>query len=127
MPTSKQHLEQAKAFYSTTQAQPLTAHPARVVFLHLTGLHLIDTRLAQHVPPIHPEDHRERNDLLRTRPTSFHGVPRKAVEAYVELLRRAHEVRYECPTAYRLERLHREALEDFEELKDELERVGVVL
>jgi hypothetical protein len=65
--------------------------------------------------------------LLRTRPTSFHGVPRLAVEAYVELLRRAHEVRYECPTPFRLERLYKEALEQFEELKAELERVDVTL
>ncbi len=124
MPSTKQHLEQARAFYSDLQAQQPNAHAARVVFLHLTGLHLIDTRLSQHVPAIHPQDHRARNDLLG-RAQSLHGVPRLAVLAYLALLTRAHEVRYECPPPFRLERLHREALENFEELKNELERVDI--
>ena len=126
MPSSKQHLEQARAFYSDLQAQQPNAYAARAVFLHLTGLHLIDTVLALQTPSIHPDDHRSRNDLLN-RPQRFHGVPRLAVLAYLDLLRRAHEVRYECPTPYRLERLHREALENFEELVGELGKVSVAL
>ena len=126
MPSTKQHLEQARAFYSDLQAQQASAYAARVVFLHLTGLHLIDARLAQHAPQIHPQDHRARNDLLN-RAQSIHGVPRLAAAAYLSLLTRVHEVRYECPPPFRLERLYRQALEDFAELKDGLESVGVEL
>jgi|GEM_PF-1931781 len=126
MPSSKQHLEQARAFYRTVQSQTPTEYAARIVFLHLIGLHLIDSRLAQHDPSIHPSDHRARNDLLN-RAQNFHGIPRLAVLAYLALLSRAHETRYECPPPFRLERLHKEVLEQFEELQQELERVDIKL
>lgn len=126
MPSSNQHLEQVRAFQAVLEGQPSNAYAVKVLFLHLTGLHLIDIGLAKLNPPFHPKSHDERNTLLR-RATTLHGIPRLAVLAYLELLEDSHETRYECPTGYRLERLHRDALENFQELKQELEGVGITL
>jgi hypothetical protein len=127
MPQVTQHLEQARSFHHAYSAQEPTAQQTRVILLHLVALHLVDTRLAQLPAPIHPSSHKERNELLRSRPTAFHGVPRKAVNAYIELLMVCHEIRYECPNPHRTERLHQSAIEEFDEVKAELESVGVYL
>jgi hypothetical protein len=127
MPQVKQHLEQARSFHHAYSTQEPTAKQTRVILLHLVALHLVDTRLAQLPAPVHPDSHKERNDLLRFRPTTVHDIPRKAVDAYLKLLSICHEVRYECPPLHRIERLYSKALEKFDEIKAELERVGVYL
>lgn len=127
MPQVKLHLEQARSFHDTYSAQSPTAKQTQIILLHLVALHLVDSGLAQLSIPIHPSSHKERNDLLRFRPATVHGIHRKSVAAYLKLLSICYEVRYDCPKPHRIERLHQSALEEFDEVKVALESEGVYL
>ncbi len=120
MPSSQNHIKQAKANLHTLELLPTDLYTWRVTLRFYAILHLLDAVFD--VVDHHPNNHDDRAQLLRQK---RYGMSYLSQQTYRKLEQWSREARYDCPSLGRLEYLEQCSKEDFEELFELLgQRLG---
>lgn len=118
MPTREQHLKQARANLFALELQLPDLYTWRVTIRFYVALHLLDA-IFDEIAHLHPDSHEERGRLVRDKRFS---LPYLTQQAYRQLEQQSREVRYDCPSSGRLERLDASSSENLDELLEALQQ-----